>query len=272
METQTVKIKSKSKQNCYSSMDYECWNYNKLWPWNQKRNNWCSLSIISIMIIKPKQRQFTQTSFCHSYICILQKLYSNAFGQICTLKIYIALDKILNQKVVSASKLCLLFDAIFTRQLFWQSQKVSNNLKLSNLSSVKCFALLCFNFFNLIFVIMQRHSCIEALLKCSNVGLWMLWYGVCLARLKSFSVSICHRLKFLFISITMIISQSYNVSAALIQCLNPVSKSVYWTEKYRFIKEESSYHVSWDKLTAEAASLKWVYQHNAEIHALKAII
>ncbi len=62
-----VKIKPKSKQDCYSSMDYQSWNYNRQWPWNQKRNMicWCSLSIISIMIIKPKQRQFTQTSFCH---------------------------------------------------------------------------------------------------------------------------------------------------------------------------------------------------------------
>lgn len=54
------KKQPKSKQNCYPSVDYQCWNYNKLWPWNQKRNKiyWCS-----IMIIKLKQRQFTQTSF-----------------------------------------------------------------------------------------------------------------------------------------------------------------------------------------------------------------
>ncbi len=44
---------------------------------------------------------------------------------------YIALDKILNQKVVSASKLCLIVDAIFTKRCF---DKVRKCLTIWNLA------------------------------------------------------------------------------------------------------------------------------------------
>ncbi len=60
---------------------------------------------------------------------------------------YIALDKILNQKVVSANKWCLLLMLFSLDVDVWQSHKVSNNLKPSNLVFVKCFALLCFQIF-----------------------------------------------------------------------------------------------------------------------------